>query len=342
MIEISELKRYDEDVWDAFVHESNDATFYHQIGWRYVVENSYGFKSIYLVAEEKGRIRGILPLFLIKSKIFGRKLISVSFAPYGGACADDTSIERMLIEGAKELADKYDVKFVEFRYLKNSGIDLPTFTRYYTFILRLNSDPEVVWQRFSKKVRNSTRKAIKSGLRVERCKDYINEFYKIHSKNMHHLGTPTHDKRFFKNVLKTFPEQTDLVVVKYRDEIIAGTILLYFKDTVISGWAGSLREYLSLCPNNLMYWKIIKDACRNGYRFFDFGRSLINSGTFRFKKAWATEPIQLRYQFYLPNSKQIPDISMQNPKRKRFAEIWRKIPYPIANVIGPKLRKFFP
>ena len=342
MIEVLELKKHDEKIWDEFVHKSNDTTFYHQIAWKYVIKESYGFKPIYLIAEEKGEIRGILPLFLIKSRLFGRKLISVPFAPYGGACADNMLIERCLIEESKELADKYDVEFVELRYLKNSCISLPTFTKYYTFILKLEKNPKVVWQRFSKKVRNSTRKAIKLGLEVERNKDYINEFYKIYSKNMHYLGTPTHSKQFFKNVLKMFSEQTDLVVVKYKDKIIAGTVLLYFKDTVISGWAGSLREYLSFCPNNLMYWEIIKDACENGYKFFDFGRSLINSGTFKFKKAWATEPIQLKYHFYLPNSRQIPDISMQNPKRKRFAEIWRKIPYPIANVIGPKLRKFFP
>jgi len=32
--------------------------------------------------------------------IFGKKLVSVPFAPYGGVCADDGMVEKMLIEEA--------------------------------------------------------------------------------------------------------------------------------------------------------------------------------------------------------------------------------------------------
>jgi hypothetical protein len=44
-------------------------------------------------------------------------------------------------------------------------------------------------------------------------------------------------------------------------------------------WASSLREFFSLCPNNLLYWEMIRWGCENGYQRFDFGRSSPNSGT---------------------------------------------------------------
>ncbi|MEA2075232.1 MAG: hypothetical protein U9O85_05815 [Euryarchaeota archaeon] len=38
------------------------------------------------LAKENGEIKGVLPLFLMKSMLFGKKLVSVPFAPYGGVC----------------------------------------------------------------------------------------------------------------------------------------------------------------------------------------------------------------------------------------------------------------
>ena len=343
MLEVSRLQKIDEEAWDEYVLKSNNSTFYHRIGWKTVIEETYKHRPIYLIAKEDDSVKGILPLFLMKSKLFGKKLVSVPFAPYGGVCADNKAVESVLLEEAKKLADEHDVDYLELRCRENFNFGFTTNDKYYTFILRLDRDPEMVWKKFSKKVRNSTRKAIKSNLQVERGKNYINDFYKIYSKNMHNLGTPTHSIQFFKNVLSEFPESTEIVVVKYNDFTIAGTILLYFKDTIISGWAASRREYLKLCPNNLMYWDVIKNGCKKGYRYFDFGRSLLDSGTFKFKKAWASEPKQLYYQYYLPNkAKRLPDTSMSNPKRNKFARIWRSLPHLITDFLGPSLRRNFP
>ncbi|HIH96985.1 MAG TPA: hypothetical protein HA348_05870 [Thermoplasmata archaeon] len=104
-MEITELhNREDEKAWDEYVYSSNSSTFYHQIGWRNVVEKTYKHKPIYLTAKENGEIKGVLPLFLMKSIIFGKKLVSVPFAPYGGVCADNRTIADALFEEAKRIA----------------------------------------------------------------------------------------------------------------------------------------------------------------------------------------------------------------------------------------------
>jgi len=99
-LEVYELKKEEEKAWDSYIYKSSSSTFYHQLGWRNVVKKTYKHKPIYLVAKENGEIKGVLPLFLMKSMIFGKKLVSVPFAPYGGACADDGIAEKMLIEEA--------------------------------------------------------------------------------------------------------------------------------------------------------------------------------------------------------------------------------------------------
>jgi hypothetical protein len=58
--------------WDQYVRSTPRATFFHLIGWKSVIEQSFGYQAFYFLAEEDSRIRGILPLFYIKSLLFGR------------------------------------------------------------------------------------------------------------------------------------------------------------------------------------------------------------------------------------------------------------------------------
>ena len=107
-MEISELRKEEEKAWGSYVYNSNSSTFYHQVGWRNAVQKTYKHRPVYLVAKEGDEIRGILPMFLMRSMIFGKKLVSVPFAPYGGVCADDDIAEKMLIEEAIRVAEEFD------------------------------------------------------------------------------------------------------------------------------------------------------------------------------------------------------------------------------------------
>jgi len=345
-MEISELRTGEGDAWDSYVYESDASTFYHQIGWRNVVLKTYGHKPRYLVARaDDGGIVGVLPMFLMESRVFGRKLVSVPFAPYGGVCADDAGVGRALVEEGERVARAEGVDYFEIRGSSGDGRyggGLVTNDAYFTLVTRLEQDPELVWQRFSRKVRNATRKAMKSGLEVVMDGDYLRDFYRIYARNMRDLGAPVHAYSFYANLLGEFPEQTGIAVVRYDGRVIAGIFLLYFRDTVISGWASSDKSYQRFNPNNLLYWDVIKCGCEAGYAYFDFGRSIADSGTYRFKKPWGAEVRQLCYQYYLNKAKKMPDTSQTSPKRKMFAEVWRRMPVSLAERVGPVLRRSFP
>jgi len=152
-MEICELKREDEKAWDEYILMHPDSTFYHQIGWKDVVEKSYRHKPYYIIAKENGIIKGVLPSFLMDSRIFGRKLVSLPFAPYGGACADDENTKIMLIKEAKTLTNKLKLDYLEFRNYKEQEIDLITNNSYFTLILKLDSNPMLLWNNFRKSMR---------------------------------------------------------------------------------------------------------------------------------------------------------------------------------------------
>lgn len=339
-MEICQLKKEDEKAWDEYVLNHPESTFYHQIGWKQVVEKSYGHRPYYLLAKEDGNIKGLLPLFLMKNLLFGRKIVSVPFAPYGGVIGENKAIEDLLIKHAVNITNESNADYLELRFNTPKDTDLILNNKYMTLLLKLDKEPEIVWNKFNNKVRNAVRKSIKTKLEIS--DGQVKDFYNIYSKNLRDLGTPPHDRKFFEIVKSEFGTEMEIIMVRHISKPIASAILLKFKNTVISGWAASDRNYSELNPNNFLYWNAIKDSCEKGYDFFDFGRSLNDSGTYKFKKAWGAEEKQLHYEYYLNKMKKLPDTSQTNSKRQSFAKFWKIMPLSVTNLFCGKLRGRFP
>lgn len=344
MIDISELTTEYETAWTEFVNGVPGATIAHELGWREVIRDSLGHQPVYLIARDEDKLTGILPLFLVKTWWQSRYVISLPWIDYGGVCAVDRESEKLLLERACELTRRYKAEFMELRSVDSAEAgQLEVSEKKVTFLLELDKDPEIVWRGFNAKLRNQVRKADKSGLTTEYAGlEKIDSFYRVFARNMRDLGTPVWGKDFFERILTKFRESAKIILVKKEDKVIASGLVLSFKDRLYVPSASSYRDYLRYCPNHALYWRVIEDACKQGYGYFDFGRSTWDSNTFKFKKQWAPEPTQLRWQYHLNKADGIPAINPNNPKYRLFIGMWRKLPLPVANVVGPRLIKNFP
>ena len=70
-MKISELNEDKRPFWDNFVQHHPHSLPQHLSGWQEVIQNVYGYQTRYLLAEEAGKIVGILPLFWVNSFIMG-------------------------------------------------------------------------------------------------------------------------------------------------------------------------------------------------------------------------------------------------------------------------------
>ena len=61
-LEIKELTPKIAKKWDEYVLRSDKATFFHQLGWKRVLEKVFGYKPLYLAALRNGQVKGIFPL----------------------------------------------------------------------------------------------------------------------------------------------------------------------------------------------------------------------------------------------------------------------------------------
>ena len=168
----------------------------------------------------------------------------------------------------------------------------------------------------------------------------VDDFYHVYSRNMHTLGSPSHDINWFRELVKLYQENILVGRVWHDNQIIGSGILIFNGDKVSIPWASTLREYNHLAPNMLLYWNLLRISSDKGCKVFDFGRSTFGEGTFKFKRQWGASPVLLDWT-YLDGSgtaRQM-DTSSHGSGRKILEQLWIKMPLSIANFIGPKLRR---
>jgi FemAB-related protein (PEP-CTERM system-associated) len=348
-IEISPATPVNQEEWDDFVLSHPNASPYHLFAWGSAVTQAYGHKIYYLMAKQDGRLVGILPLVHLKLACFVNELIGLPFCDVGYCLSADSNVEQQLLTGAQRLSKQLKIRNIQLRgQLLYSDINsLPSFTQLESkksrMLLYLPESSDALLKGFKPKLRSQVRKAEKNGVYFRWAgKDGIDSFYSIFCNNMRDLGSPVHSKKLFTAVMDQFGEKARIGLAEYEGKCISAGLILSTKEQTSIPWASSLRKYNHLASNMLLYWNCLKYAVDSGKKLFDFGRSTENEGTFHFKSQWGAEPIPLVWYSSCPNCSQRSTTKMQINlfQRERAAKIWKILPVPIANCVGPQLRKY--
>jgi FemAB-related protein (PEP-CTERM system-associated) len=275
----------------------------------------------------------------MRNVFFRRSLVSMPFLDDGGICADDEQIASRLSEEALRLYDDQKADFLDLRHRYVNKLEFPCAGEKIMMIVDLRANPDDMWKGFDAKLRNQTRKASKSGLTASWSgNETLADFYEVFAANMRDVGSPVHSRNFFAAMLDEFAATAKLMLVRKGGDVIGGAVCLFFKGSMIVPWASSLREYFSLCPNNLLYWEMIRWGCENGYRRFDFGRSSPDSGTYRFKKQWGAEAEPLHWQCV---SRKIGRAAMPHADTNKYRwiiKVWSHLPPSFTKFVGPLVR----
>lgn len=339
-LQVSRVTASDQSAWDDFVNARGDKPGYHAWGWRRVFANAFGHEPVYLIARAGTEVVGVLPIVHIKSLLFGSSLTSLPFLNYGGVMADTEKAAALLIATAREEARARKCEHVELRHIARQFPDLPCKTHKVAMHLALSAN---LWEDLDRKVRNQIRKAEKSGLVVQRGgEELVADFYTVFARNMRDLGTPVYSRRLFEEVLRTFPDRSQLHIVRFNGAAVAAGLTYRTATMVQLPWASSIRDYNPLCPNVLLYWDAMQFAQSTGASTFDMGRSTPNEGTFRFKAQWGAEPVPLHWEYQLLTGDQLPNVSPANPKFQFAIALWQKLPVSVTRRVGPMIVRAIP
>ncbi len=335
-----EVRRYadaDRDAWTAFVAQCEQATLFHRIEWKAVMERVFGHRTHFLLADQGGLVTGVLPLAEVYSRLFGHSLVSLPFCVYGGAAASSAAAAHALHARARELAADLNVSHLELRNRVPTEADWPRQDLYETFRKPLLAGEEDNFKALPGKRRNMIRKAEKAGLKAA-LDGSVDRFYRLYTRNVHRHGTPPVSRGYFEEVARLLGSDHEVLTVTTADgQPLASAFLLYFRDEVCPYYVGDCDQARALAANDYMYWEIIRRAAARGCRTFDWSRSKKGTGSYEFKKLWGFEPAQLHYEYALLRRDSVPQNNPLNPKYRAMIAIWQRLPLPVVNAIGPRL-----
>lgn len=137
--------------------------------------------------------------------------------------------------------------------------------------LTLGADP--LFKQFAGTRRTDIRKAIKNNVEVSEAttQEDVASFHEIHQDWSRNKGfTPMSIEQ-----LEQALNQRDnrrLFLARHEGRIIAGTILRFYQRGIVEYAANcSNIESLRLKPNDLLQWRAIEWACKEGFRRYSFG-----------------------------------------------------------------------
>jgi FemAB-related protein (PEP-CTERM system-associated) len=333
---VKALSAGDREHWDAFVRACPEATFFHLSAWEGIVREVFRHRTFFLFAERAGEVIGVLPLAEVRSRLFGHALTSLPFCVYGGIAGSAEAVAPLEAE-AEAIARRLGVQHLELRNVVARHTDWPRQDLYVTFRKPIHADDDANMREIPRKQRAMVRKGIGNGL-VSEIDGDVERFFALYADNVHRHGTPALPKAFFARLLKEFGPDCDVMTVTDSGgRPLSSVLSFYFRDEVLPYYAGDAEAARELAANDFKYWELMRRAAARGYRLFDFGRSKVGTGSFSFKKNWGFVPQPLSYEYRLYRRDEVPQNNPLNPKYRAFIALWRRLPRPVANALGPHI-----
>ena len=324
---------------EAFVAARADATPFHRPAWLNAIARGTGNRGDMLAAvASSGQIAGLLPLTHMKSRLFGQALVSSGFAVDGGILAVDPATVAASGRPAEVRARGWGVGSVELRGGPLPGQGWTAHDgSHLGFARPIAADDEAELLAIPRKHRAELRKALANpALRVEVGRDarLVRAHYDVYAQSVRNLGTPVFPARLFREVLSAFREDADILLVLDGDRPVSAVLTLYHQGRVMPFWGGGVADARRLRSNELMYYRLMEHGRARGMNVFDFGRSKTGSGQAVWKKSFGFDPQPLTYHSWSASGER-RDINPNSAQYQRRVELWKKLPLPVANLLGP-------
>lgn len=299
--------------WDEFVKSHPTGLICHLSGWKQILERSFSHIKGYfpvILGPSTGDIRAGLPLYLVRSPFLGNRLVSIPFATLCGPLVSATWEMQELLSAAIHLARRLSAHRIELRALGAASVmadprcERVSFYKHHS--LSLDESPERLFKSFHRTcIRRVLRRCRENGLELYmECKrEDLRDFFASYIQSRQRLGLPPQPFRLFQNLWQVFAPsgQFRLYQALYRGRTVGSLVVLEFKERASAEFITVDQEYAALHATHFLYWGAIKQACEQGFKVFDFGRTSPNNpGLMAFKQRWGTQVHELP-QFWYPS-----------------------------------------
>ncbi len=189
-------------------------------------------------------------------------------------------------------------------------------------------------------------KAIKLGLSVREAEteSEVGQWYQLYLDAMRHHSFPPRPERFFLDLWTTLRPlgQMKLIIAERTENgsnrMLAGSMFLRFGQTVFYAFTGCSHRDFHLHPHDVIQIESIRESCKNGYRWYDFGEAIDDTGLAQFKGKWGTEAKPL-YRYYYP-----APVDGHESKPSYLVSLarqsWHSLPLKLTAKLGDQIHRY--
>lgn len=362
--------------WDAYVAYAEDGHPFQLSGWRDIMRACYGYRDWYLMAHENGKIKGVLPLYKVRSVLVGTSITSLP----RGISAESPEAAQALLEKAEEITHAAHVGSLIVRDSRRCWGDGPEWCNTCTVaICNLPNEVAELNKTLKRQLLQHIRKAGEAGVETvtrtgrsatlessgrtdhtriqagpsalwdatacDLTAGDLDAFYNTFCDLLHEKGIPVFGRKVVDEAVKWLPDHVAVTTASVGGEAIGAILHMTLKDTVFATWGGSPIRYRDYRASHALWWESMTFAVSHGYRHLDMGRSPCGSGSEQFKSRWGSqlEPVY-KYRLSLGGREVYDPMEDDcvNMKYEVFTKIWMRLPPVVTRVIGPWLRRHMP
>lgn len=350
-LQVVEMDARSESRWEAYVTKHPDGSVFHHPAWVQALSRGSKSKPICLACVDvEGQIHGVLPLLETRGFWFNwgpqntkRRLSSLPRTPLAGPLSDNAEVTAKLARAAVGRVRAMPGVRLELK-LPSNDLDgvaegLVGIPWKENYVVELPESPEGL--RFGNSVtRHRIKRAVKKArmlgveVRPAETEEDLSAWYELYLATMRWHAAIPRPHRFFAALWESLRPKglMRLLLAEHCREgqrrILAGYFLLMCGRTVHCYVNGRRGEDLGLHPNDILQWEAIHDACREGYRRYNFLEVQEGQrGLIEFKVKWGAKPLR-SHRYYYPAPQGVQDASGGSGSRiqRLVTAAWRRVP----------------
>ena len=298
-------------LWENSVKEITESNFFHTKKWLIFVKKYFNINLKKLIIYKSNVVVAIFPFYEKSYKLLNvaGSPLYLEGTPYMGIAIDEKSNKNEIIQSVDKFLKNKGIGYfrssLDNDFLKDIFIENGySIIEKISYRIDLLPPVDTLWGKIGKSGRAHVKRAEKNGFvyeelsEIEKLNEYVNEYYKMIQDVFFHKGLPPYiEKKYFIELFKLLISSNigKIYVVRDHDGLmVAGLIVVYYKNRAYGLDSASLKRFQRFGINNFLRWHTIINIKNLGIRSYDLTVGGIK-GLDSFKKSFGALPCKTIY-----------------------------------------------
>ena len=316
-----------EEEWEDFVAKSPQATFFHTLKWKRVLEECLALETQYLTIRDlTGNLVGICPFVALKELWFFKALNSLPDSDFAGPLVEAEHGKEALSalkSYLRELSLAKSITYASIRCpaascegLRENDSKVDTSLGTMNLYLTDEKTADFIWHRvFTNKggQRKFIRRCEREGFQnIEmQSKQDLARFYTLYHNGMIHIGVSPYPLSYFQSVYHLlYPENFNIMLTTDgRGKCLAAQAFFIYREKkdIYLMYLGIDRDAENrFHPSDYLHWGMIQWAQRNGFKHISLGTTPSNPSDVQYStKSKFGATFNQDYTVYIPFNRKL-------------------------------------